>query len=346
MKELILKIEDMLLDFRSTNAKAMADDTQTVVNTTCDLLDHYPVSRTRSMYKRYQAMWLEYARKNQIDVDQCLKKDKMNKQLDTYLTQFFIELGLTYAPSTLYVVFSCVNHLFITKHGIKLNKLLKLNRYLKAVTSSYVCKKSKVFSAEEIDNLLNFCMESEDPFHTTIGVGVSLMYYGLLRCSDVLKIRYADVQFDKKGRIEVSFDHARKRKNPGFTYLIPSLYGKLFQKYNKQLPESILPSDTYLRKYVKQFNCRKTVLGPRAVSKFVNICCEILHRDPVGYTGHAFRRSAATNLADAGVSFVNLKRHGQWKSDSVAEGYIANSKALQNERLEFLLPPIGEIWLP
>jgi len=48
----------------------------------------------------------------------------------------------------------------------------------------------------------------------------------------------------------------------------------------------------------------------------------------VGYTVHAFRRSAATNLADAGVSFVNLKRHGQWKSDSVIEGYIANSKAL------------------
>ena len=153
------------------------------------------------------------------------------------------------------------------------------------------------------------------------------MYYGLLCCSDVLKICYADAQFDKKGRIEVSFDHARKRKNPGFTYLIPSLYGKLFQKYNKQLLESILPSDTYLRKYVKQFNCRKTVIGPRAVSKFVNICCEILHRDPVEYTGHAFRHSAATNLADAGVSFVNLKRHGQWKSDSVAEGYIANSKA-------------------
>jgi len=70
----------------------------------------------------------------------------------------------------------------------------------------------------------------------------------------------------------------------------------------------------------------------------VQTACEVLHKDPVGYTVHAFRRSAATNLADAGVSFVNLKRHGQWKSDSVAEGYIANSKALQHERVVMLLP--------
>ena len=29
-----------------------------------------------------------------------------------------------------------------------------------------------------------------------------------------------------------------------------------------------------------------------------------------GYTSHCWRRSAATNLADAGVSFINLKQHG------------------------------------
>jgi len=57
-----------------------------------------------------------------------------------------------------------------------------------------------------------------------------------------------------------------------------------------------------------------------------------------GYTGHCLRRSAATNLADRGVSFVNLKRHGQWKSDSVVEGYIANSEPLRMERLHGLMP--------
>ena len=45
----------------------------------------------------------------------------------------------------------------------------------------------------------------------------------------------------------------------------------------------------------------------------------------------------------SGVSFINLKRHGQWKSNAVVEGYIANSKPLRREREECLLPASLEI---
>ena len=43
------------------------------------------------------------------------------------------------------------------------------------------------------------------------------------------------------------------------------------------------------------------------------------------YTGHCFRRSSATLLANSGADFVTLKRHGGWRSSTVAEGYIAES---------------------
>lgn len=43
------------------------------------------------------------------------------------------------------------------------------------------------------------------------------------------------------------------------------------------------------------------------------------------YTGHSFRRSSATLLVDAGGDITALKRHGGWKSTTVAEGYIDNS---------------------
>ena len=78
--------------------------------------------------------------------------------------------------------------------------------------------------------------------------------------------------------------------------------------------------------------------GKRITTYFVKHMCSILGMDDSKYTSHAFRRSAATNLADGGVSFVNLKRHGQWKSDSVAESYIANSRVLRAERELLLLP--------
>ena len=74
------------------------------------------------------------------------------------------------------------------------------------------------------------------------------------------------------------------------------------------------------------------------VNKLHGVACKILRRNAKPYTSHTWRHSAATNLADAGVSFINLKRHGQWISDSVVEGYIANSKPLRDERLHCLMP--------
>ena len=54
---------------------------------------------------------------------------------------------------------------------------------------------------------------------------------------------------------------------------------------------------------------------------------------------HCFRRSAATNLADASVLLVNLKRMGQWQADSSAERYIENSKPIKEQREKLLMPP-------
>ena len=70
------------------------------------------------------------------------------------------------------------------------------------------------------------------------------------------------------------------------------------------------------------------------------MACNILKKSSANYTSHTWRRSAATNLADANVSLINLKRHGQWVSDSVVEGYIANSRPLREERLRCLLPEV------
>ncbi|KAI4461112.1 phage integrase-related [Holotrichia oblita] len=43
------------------------------------------------------------------------------------------------------------------------------------------------------------------------------------------------------------------------------------------------------------------------------------------YTGHSFRRTSATILADNGGDILSLKRHGRWKSSTVAEVYVGDS---------------------
>eukprot|EP00300_Choanocystis_sp_HF-7_P021762 c20859_g1_i1.p1 GENE.c20859_g1_i1~~c20859_g1_i1.p1 ORF type:complete len:216 (-),score=25.91 c20859_g1_i1:126-773(-) len=49
--------------------------------------------------------------------------------------------------------------------------------------------------------------------------------------------------------------------------------------------------------------------------------------DPALYTSHTWKRTAATWLANAGLTSSDLQRHFEWKSPSVAEGYVAESTA-------------------
>ncbi|KAJ8964060.1 hypothetical protein NQ317_015347 [Molorchus minor] len=43
------------------------------------------------------------------------------------------------------------------------------------------------------------------------------------------------------------------------------------------------------------------------------------------YTGHSFRRTSATFLADSGADILALKIRGGWKSTSIVEGYVEDS---------------------
>ncbi|XP_023312630.1 uncharacterized protein LOC111692753, partial [Anoplophora glabripennis] len=58
--------------------------------------------------------------------------------------------------------------------------------------------------------------------------------------------------------------------------------------------------------------------------------------NPSSYTGHCLRRTSATALANAGATMTNLKRHGGWKSSTVAEGYLEDSIELRNKTARML----------
>eukprot|EP00957_Ditylum_brightwellii_P008705 660693-Ditylum_brightwellii.AAC.1 len=44
------------------------------------------------------------------------------------------------------------------------------------------------------------------------------------------------------------------------------------------------------------------------------------------------RKSAATALADVGISMINLKCVDRWKLDKVADGYLENSKCRRKSK--------------
>ena len=317
LKQCAAEVEDLLIDSRPNDtAEDLSDDVNQLLAN----------RNTRRMYLRYQEKWKEHVRDNNIE----------NEVDDVALRNFFKTLRGHYAPSTLWVIYSCVNHYFIEVHGKNLKNFPRLSKYLKGATEKYVAKKSKVFSPEQMDAILAFCSASDNHEHHLLGVGVAIMYYGLLRISDLLKVNVENVSILQDKKIQVAFEHTRKRRNEGFTFHIAPAYYDLFIKYESSLAPGA--TDRYIKNYNKQAHYRKQPCGKHKAEGFVKRCCAILDVPTKDYTSHAFRRSAATNLADSGVSLINLKRHGQWKSDKVVEGYIANSKPLRKERMEGLMP--------
>lgn len=103
---------------------------------------------------------------------------------------------------------------------------------------------------------------------------------------------------------------------------------QIFRKYS-----ALRPSDFESTKFFCSYRngrCMKQHVGintigsvPTKIAQFLNL------QNPASYTGHCFRRTSATLLADAGGDIVSLKRHGGWKSTSVAEGYLEDS--IQNK---------------
>lgn len=94
--------------------------------------------KVQKMYQRYQNQWKEFVRKNNVEKDLD----------DQALVRFFKEKRSRYAPSTLWVVYACVNAYVIDKYGISLKTMPRLARYLKAQTHLYVTTKSKTFTPE------------------------------------------------------------------------------------------------------------------------------------------------------------------------------------------------------
>ena len=308
--------------------------TSNLINLSLDRMD----GKVRGMYERYQKLWKDFVNKHGCDM-----------MSDDAMIAFMSENAQKYKAGTLWVIYSCINKMYIMDKGVNLNTWPRLRALMKTMTEKYVAKKANTFSPEQVDEIICNWSESFDPRLRMGAVHIMLSYYGLLRMGDAMKIRKEDVSFDTSQKCwKVTFNYERKRKNVGFSYLIPSQYNKYVEAYHNEVHDwtqkelSDRKKETedfrFLRNFHTKGRTRLQNAGEHNLSKFAVEAAVHFGIDPTSYSNHSWRRSAATNLADAGVSLTNLKRMGQWNSDKSAEGYIANSLPLRLERMNKLLP--------
>ena len=147
---------------------------------------------------------------------------------------------------------------------------------------------------------------------------------GACRLHELHKLKFDDVK-DLESTILVTIPNTNTNTSRAFT--VTGKYYNICKKYMNLRPKKCESTSFFVNYYGGK--CSVQNVG---INKFGNMGKQIATYlnlpDPQSYTGHCFRRSSATMLVDAGGDITSLKRHGGWKSTTVAEGYIDES--LQN----------------
>lgn len=150
--------------------------------------------------------------------------------------------------------------------------------------------------------------------------------YGATRADELTKVNVNDVR--EEGNVLV-IKIPETKTNVVRTFTVENEYAALIRKYAK-----LRPSTVGHNRFFINFQKGKCTPQPIGRNKFLSTPKQIanfLHlEDADNYTGHSFRRTSATLLANSGADLLTLKRHGGWRSSSVVEGYIEES--ISNKR--------------
>lgn len=144
---------------------------------------------------------------------------------------------------------------------------------------------------------------------------------GACRGIELINITVDDVKTDTQLQ---AINLPDTKTNKERTFVVKGEYLNIVRKYQALRPENVATKRFFLN--YQNGKCTRQPIGrnkfaamPKEIAAFLKL------ENPEKYTGHCFRRTSATLLADSGANLTTLKRHGGWKSDQVAEGYIEES---------------------
>lgn len=252
----------------------------------------------------------------------CSKFDNKAENPSSIL-EFLVDLAEIYASSTLWQIYSILNKYMKVYKNINLNECVLIRDFLKMCDKKHAPKKSFVFSRENIDSYLSIDKNDESILiKCVLVIGI----HGLLRVSELTQLQFVNIK-----RIDSIYEvYVTKSKtdqaSKGFKFYIsgPNIiyideYLNYFSSKNK--------TGRLFRKIVAGEGCARSI-GKNTISSYPKLIASKLNlEEPNSFTGHCFRRSGATIMADLGASKILLKRAGRWKSDSVCDGYIEESKS-------------------
>lgn len=146
---------------------------------------------------------------------------------------------------------------------------------------------------------------------------------GGLRREEIYNIRIDDIT-ESNNTLLISVPKTKNGDQKSFVVM-----GELRDIIGKY--QALRPANLTTKKFLINYQngkCTQQVIGINKIGMMPKRIATLLGKPNADlYSGHSFRRTSATLLVDAGADITELKRHGGWKSNGVAEGYLGDSVA-------------------
>ncbi|XP_039280998.1 uncharacterized protein LOC120350644 [Nilaparvata lugens] len=262
---------------------------------------------------------------------QWLNEEKIvpTEVCDEILLVYLSNLSKVCKASTVWSKFSMIKSCLNVKHNIDPKSFTRCTTFLKKFNVNYEPKKSNVLTGNEV---VKFMKEAPDSEWLLTKAIMALGIFGACRRDDLLQLNVDDIK-DNGSFIVVFLEEGKTHSKRSFTITdedCPFSPCELIRKYISLRPSTMISKRLFIK--YNQGKCSSQHVGKNTIAAVPKKVAQYLGLDkPESYTGHALRRTSASMLVEGGGDLLTLKRHGGWKSSSVAEGYIEDSIARKVE---------------
>ncbi|KAJ8921370.1 hypothetical protein NQ315_002986 [Exocentrus adspersus] len=262
--------------------------------------------------------------KKMVEFDNWRKKRGLGEGAITeeVLLAYFFNVEKHFAASSMWTKYSMLKSMLKVHKGIDISKYGKLTSYLKVGSRKYKTKKAKILERNQIEEFLKKAPNVE---YLQVKVELILGVAGASGCNELTFLDISDVQ-DKGSYLYALIPNTKTNISRSFTVMEEAFSVNAVEMCRKYI--SLRPKAAgrgFFLRYVDG-KCTTQHVGINTISKtFSKVASFLGLPDPESFTGHGMRRSSATLLANAGGDITTVKRHGGWKSTTVAENYIEES---------------------
>ncbi|XP_044593466.1 uncharacterized protein LOC123271256 [Cotesia glomerata] len=246
------------------------------------------------------------------------KNKKVKSFSEPILLTYFSDLAETKLPSTWWSTYSMLRSMIDIKHKINVYMYSGLIAFLKQQNKGFKSKKAETLDAEQINQ---FLLQAPDNQFLTIKVALIFGVQDACRRQELCDLTVDNI-IDKGDMLLVKIQKTKTGK--ARTFVVTDEFYQTYKKYSSSRPTNLATKRFFVG--YRNGRCTKQNIGintfgsmPKIVAKYLNLA------NSESYTDHTFRRTSATLLADSGADLLTIKRHGGWKSNSVAEGYVEDS---------------------